>query len=116
MSQKNNKPPAAGRRVERLVRRFRRSRATGARLPSGVVCVTRPGVFGNPFPTASEFRTWLERLLDDRQLLPAMDTPAAKHMGRLAERIEELRGKSLACWCPLSADCHADVLLEFANR
>ena len=28
---------------------------------------------------------------------------------------EELRGKDLACWCPLDAPCHADVLLELAN-
>lgn len=29
--------------------------------------------------------------------------------------LAELRGKNLACWCPLDAECHADVLLEFAN-
>jgi len=27
----------------------------------------------------------------------------------------ELAGKDLACWCPLSEPCHADVLLEIAN-
>jgi hypothetical protein len=27
----------------------------------------------------------------------------------------ELRGKDLACWCPLDEPCHADVLLEIAN-
>lgn len=26
-----------------------------------------------------------------------------------------LRGKNLACWCPLDQPCHADVLLELAN-
>ena len=26
-----------------------------------------------------------------------------------------LRSKNLACWCPLSRPCHADVLLELAN-
>lgn len=26
-----------------------------------------------------------------------------------------LRGKSLACFCPLDSPCHADVLLEIAN-
>lgn len=26
-----------------------------------------------------------------------------------------LRGKNLACWCPLGSPCHADVLLEIAN-
>lgn len=28
----------------------------------------------------------------------------------------ELRGRDLACWCPLDQPCHADVLLEVANR
>ena len=28
----------------------------------------------------------------------------------------ELRGRDLACWCPLDQPCHADVLLELANR
>jgi hypothetical protein len=30
--------------------------------------------------------------------------------------LEELRGKNLACWCPLDQKCHADVLLELANQ
>lgn len=28
----------------------------------------------------------------------------------------ELAGKDLACWCPLDQPCHADVLLEIANK
>lgn len=42
--------------------------------------------------------------------------------GRLAwepgfrERVEALRGRDLACWCPLDQPCHADVLLEVANH
>ena len=27
----------------------------------------------------------------------------------------ELRGKNLACFCPLDKPCHADVLLDLAN-
>jgi len=27
----------------------------------------------------------------------------------------ELKGKDLACWCPLDCPCHADVLLKLAN-
>jgi hypothetical protein len=31
------------------------------------------------------------------------------------KELEELRGKNLACWCPIGSPCHADVLLELAN-
>jgi hypothetical protein len=30
--------------------------------------------------------------------------------------VHRLRGRDLACWCPLDQPCHADVLLEIANR
>ncbi|MDP6564592.1 MAG: DUF4326 domain-containing protein, partial [Alphaproteobacteria bacterium] len=28
----------------------------------------------------------------------------------------ELAGRDLACWCRLDGPCHADVLLDIANR
>ena len=37
------------------------------------------------------------------------------HYPTHAEIRAELRGKDLACWCPLDSPCHADVLLEIAN-
>jgi len=48
------------------------------------------------------FRLSLERWLEE-QGQPARD------------EINELRGKDLACWCPLDQPCHADVLLDIAN-
>jgi hypothetical protein len=39
--------------------------------------------------------------------------------GRLAVTVgdvkRELRGRDLACYCPLDEPCHADVLLAIAN-
>lgn len=32
------------------------------------------------------------------------------------DEIGQLRGKDLACWCPEGGPCHADILLELANR
>lgn len=34
---------------------------------------------------------------------------------KLVDGLASLRGKNLACWCPLDQPCHADVLLELAN-
>jgi hypothetical protein len=33
-----------------------------------------------------------------------------------ASKVAELRGKNLACFCPFDRACHADVLLELANK
>jgi hypothetical protein len=35
---------------------------------------------------------------------------------RLLAKLPEIRGKNLACWCAPGQPCHADVLLEMANR
>jgi len=38
------------------------------------------------------------------------------HDPDLAAAVEGLAGHDLACWCPLDQPCHADVLLDLANR
>lgn len=99
-------------------------RTKGWRKPDNTVVVARPSRWGNPFmldhyradyPEASEhhlrymatsdFRGYMEgkwdRPLEDDEQVPD---------------VEPLRGKNLACWCPLDSPCHADVLLELANR
>jgi hypothetical protein len=84
------------------------SRATNG-LP--VVNVARPGKWGNPYvvgpslPPAEAvalYRSWLEGAF------------AAQPSVR--DAVAELAGKNLACWCKPGAPCHADVLLEYANR
>ena len=90
-----------------MPQRHQRTRRKGARLPSSVVVVTRPTKWGNPHPLglgrAEAVRRYREDLL----------------AGRLAVTVEdvkrELRGRDLACYCPLDALCHADVLPTVAN-
>ncbi len=57
--------------------------------------------------------------------VPIRDRAVAVHAFRVntpegctfvADVRTELRGKDLACWCPLDQPCHADVLLELANK
>ena len=70
--------------------------------------VTRPTRWGNPHPLGLGRAEAVRRYRDD--LLA----------GRLAVTVDEVRaelaGRDLACWCPLGEPCHADVLLEVANR
>jgi hypothetical protein len=30
--------------------------------------------------------------------------------------LDPLRGRDLACWCPIGSPCHADVLLDFLRE
>lgn len=111
-------------------RRIQRQLTKGWRLPSNTVCVTRPGPFGNPStfvgtrgdsPEAdlSRRRRAVEvfRAYVGPELGPqiALERGLVDARARLFARLPELRGKNLACWCPLGAPCHADVLLELAN-
>lgn len=40
----------------------------------------------------------------------------AKDSANMADAITNLKGKNLSCWCKLDDKCHADLLLELANR
>lgn len=93
-----------------MPKRVQLRRIKGWRKPEGAVVVSRPGKWGNPFPTADMFRAWLV-------------APYGEDNDRLTGRrydmlwsLPLLRGKDLACWCPLDKPCHADVLLELANK
>lgn len=61
-----------------------------------------------------EYRQWLAK---PRPLNPYFHhwKQIEKHSAIL-DRIGELAGKNLACWCPLDHPCHADVLIELANK
>lgn len=99
-------------------------RTKGWRKPEGAVVVARPSKWGNPFEVG--------------ELVPAGDPPELQRRATRSDVVEmfgdyaaglliakprwtdadlaELRGKDLACWCPEGQPCHADVLIELANR
>lgn len=104
-------------------RRIRLSRARGWRLPEGAVNVARPGKWGNPFVVGrdGDRRKCVRLYVGLLRFGPCL-TAAAAIEDQLAARIrvaawvQELRGKDLACHCPLDGGpCHADVLLRLAN-
>ncbi|HLM17336.1 MAG TPA: DUF4326 domain-containing protein [Acidimicrobiia bacterium] len=91
-----------------MPQRYQRSRRKGARLPADVVVVTRPTKWGNPHPLSlgrgEAVRRYRDDLLGDRLAVTVEDV---RH---------ELRGRDLACYCPLDEPCHVDVLLAVANE
>jgi len=101
--------------------RIQRKRTKGWRMPPNTVYVGRPTGWGNPFVPASAFES-------EGVKIPEITATSAVHLYRerlegmietyphVRKAVNDLRGKNLACWCPLDQPCHADVLLELANR
>jgi hypothetical protein len=77
----------------------------------------RPGKWGNPFRfgVGEESETAADAVIAFRYIFEAVE-PICESDKALRGCIQELRGKNLACWCKVGDPCHADVLLELANR
>ena len=92
--------------------RIQRKRTKGWRMPEGAVYVGRPSRWGNPIPIEP---TGHFDAAGRAQYVASLTRAELSAIRR------ELRGKTLACWCPLTYPdgtphpCHADVLLEIAN-
>ncbi len=88
------------------------------------VSVARPGPFGNPFVvgrdgTREECVRYFELMLSGYFPVAAGPSIDEQRHARqtILDRLEELRGKNLACWCRLDGKpCHADALLLVANQ
>ena len=101
-------------------RRYQRKRTKGWRKPPDTVCVGRPGYFGNPFKgetAANAYRRWLTNKMSRAEFFKRNTNPWAlwSDKANVLRELPALKGKHLACWCPLGKACHADVLLELAN-
>lgn len=85
-------------------------------MPAGVVKVSRPSTWGNPWPvgrpgpdgfvanTAAEAVERFEKV--------SVDGPYGPSRDRIRR---ELGDRDVACWCALDAPCHGDVYLKIAN-
>lgn len=100
--------------------RIQRKRTKGWRMPPNTVYVGRPTKWGNDHYIGGEIREYIaESGQWERRKATAADAVnffEADMHGRKGEIQRELRGKNLACWCPLDQPCHADVLLRMANE
>jgi hypothetical protein len=127
------------------VKRIQRRREKGWRMPPNTVYVGRPSLWGNPWSSADIGRSYPEIPIGERAAAAArLYRRELEHWGLLTDYSEvvsrdrwevtarttgesgalnmaeyaaiALYGKDLACWCPLTQPCHADVLLELAAR
>lgn len=95
-----------------MAKRIQRKRTKGWRMPHGTVYVGRPTKWGNPFAVGNVCAETPQRAVD-LYAKWLRDDALGREIAHRATR--ELRGKDLACWCPLGEPCHADVLIEIAN-
>ena len=126
--------------------RIQLSRKKGWRMPENSRHVGRPTKFGNPFRVGADhpltgqpmdaqtcvdlYRAGIVAGIaawkggsgsyfhDDQDEVYQAWEAVAPHLSavEIGMELEELRGKNLACWCPIGSPCHADVLLAMANE
>ncbi|MGC4033658.1 MAG: DUF4326 domain-containing protein [Tepidisphaeraceae bacterium] len=89
----------------------------------------RPGKWGNPIKAGMS--CWEAGEAIAEKFGARVDVQDSPHSAAIAVKLyrwclenvadsgfdtDDLRGKNLACFCPLDKPCHCDVLLELANR
>ena len=126
-------------------RRVQLRRTKGWRKPEGCVVVARPSRWGNPFvigdgPLSFHGHEYgnvgnynvgggrADMTIPDAGLTAEQTVSLYRDVMadillsddpydcEIVAALESLRGRDLACWCALDQPCHADVLLELANR
>ena len=112
--------------------RIQRQRTKGYRMPPNTVSVCHPGKWGNPFKSGDPVQNRVcvttavmsgaigpEEYKNNAPITAEQAVKLYKYhltQGGKYLPLEELRGKNLACFCPLDRPCHADVLLELAKK
>ena len=88
------------------MKRIQRKRSKGWRMPKNTVYVGRPTKWGNMYKVGRDGTA--QECVDKYEW-------CLNFTGRIYE-VAELKGKNLACFCPLDQPCHADVLLRLAAQ
>jgi len=94
-----------------------------------IVYVGRPTKWGNPFKVSDQKGHWFVLDEEDLPMITFDDKEDAldccienykeyisheHNAGRI--NIFDLKNKNLMCWCKIGEPCHADILLEIANK
>ncbi len=120
--------------------RVQRKRTKGYKMPENTISVCRPGKWGNPFRVVDgKGFFWIEMPNGSRpygyERKPEAQQKVVELFGKMMmnpfsltigestvqkfrymrDRIQDLEGKNLGCFCPVGSHCHAEILLELAN-
>lgn len=111
-----------------VLRGMRICRRRGRPTPGQALYVGRPTMWANPFTGRASghaksvilHQRWLRNdlgalTLERMGFHPAEIDSLDRLRCRVFERMPQLVGRDLACWCPLNSRwCHADTLLDMA--
>lgn len=101
--------------------RIQLRRTKGWRMPENTLKVDRSTKWGNPFIVGKPGGVYTAKVMNRRHAWQLYASIADDFPALVAAARSELRGKNLACWCPLPTEpyeddcCHAAVLLRIAN-
>ena len=120
--------------------RIQRKRTKGWKMPDNTTYVGRPTMWGNPFKligdmiyvdaghrrkilskwvcyydgggydTSDVVKLFRDLLMDFNS--HEVEPEIRDKFKLMRDRIQDLKGKDLACFCSLSCQCHADALIE----
>ena len=103
--------------------RVQRKRTKGWKMPPNTIYVGRPTIWGNDVKIGDRPGCGNMRNCNCESRCVGMTAEECVRFYRdtnakmlTRAQLEPLRGKNLACWCPIGQPCHADVLLELANK
>lgn len=109
--------------------RIQRSRQYKQVSPNGlpIIYIGRPSKWGNPFKVGEPI--WNPEDEDKMSLITPKNINECVELFRvyiekgitrsytwMYKDLHELKGKNLSCWCKIGEPCHADILLEIANK
>lgn len=117
-----------------MPKRIKRKRTKGWKMPPNTVYVGRPSKWGNSFKVEGDIlyqdASYRRKILNRwvfvqnypteeealKNCLRGYEIATKVKIGQGLLDLSELKGKNLACWCPLDKPCHADILLKLANE
>jgi hypothetical protein len=105
---RSDRSPAAPQRVQL-------ERSAGWKMPANTVKVDRTTRWGNPFTPAECGSVALAVASHGRWMRGEIAGPGAIEPPQADAIRAALAGRNLACWCPSTGPCHADLLLKIAN-
>ena len=84
-------------------------------MPENTVYVGRGSKWGNPFTGKDAVNSYIQtiKFIKAGKLRDAViQNKTWDYRWFTKKGLAELKGKNLACWCPLDKPCHADILLK----